>query len=384
MLPAPMENQEELQMRIGVDVSALVREAAGIGQCIINLVKNIMDIDTENEYFLFSYDKIELPFSLKKNWTFVNYGGGKHPQVRYFTKLPQILRQLKIEVFFGTRHYLPPFNSKIRYVALVHDLIPLRMPELFTKRHLSRFRIFTRLCKYQADSYIAVSKATKADIMKYMHIPKEKIQVIYEGANPDFTPERDEEGIAETMKRFGITEKYLLCLSTVEPRKNMLRTIQAYESYVLKNSLPYKLVIVGGKGWKDGEIYDYVNKHQLQEHVLFTGYVSNQDVKNIYANATLFIYASLYEGFGIPVLEAMQSGVPVITSNVSSMPEVAGKACLLVDPYNIEEIRDAIVTVLNSPKLQADMRSKGIKQASKFSWRKCSEEVWKHLINGIN
>lgn len=369
-------------MRIGFDVSALVKEAAGIGQCIINIIQNIMEIDRENEYFLFTYDKIKLPFSLKENWSIVDYGGSKHQQIRYFTALPQILKKMKIEVFFGTRHYLPPFNPKIRYVALVHDLIPLRMPELFTKKHLQRFKIFTSICKHQANSYIAVSEATKADILHYMKVPQEKIQVIYEGANPSFTPDRDEAGIKETMERFAIEGPYLLCLSTVEPRKNMLRTIQAYEQYVLKNALPYKLVIVGGKGWNNGEIYDYVKEHHLDGYVLFTGYVSNEDVKNIYANATLFIYASLYEGFGIPVLEAMQSGVPVITSNVSSMPEVAGDACLLVDPYQTDEIKNAIIKVLNSEKLQAEMKEKGIAQAKKFSWRKCSEEVHKHLLYG--
>ena len=110
--------------------------------------------------------------------------------------------------------------------------------------------------------------------------------------------------------------------------------------------------------------------------------MSNEDVKNIYANATIFIYASLYEGFGIPVLEAMQSGVPVITSNVSSMPEVAGDACLLVDPYQVDEIKNAVIKILGSETLQAEMREKGIAQAKKFSWRKCSEEVHKHLLNG--
>lgn len=369
-------------MRIGFDVSALVKEAAGIGQCIINIIDNIMDIDTENEYFLFTYDKIKLPFSLKKNWSIVDYGGAKHKQIRYFTALPQILKKMKIEVFFGTRHYLPPFNSRIRYVALVHDLIPLRMPELFTKKHLQRFKIFTAICKHQADSYIAVSEATKADILDYMKIPEEKIQVIYEGASTNFTPERDEAGIKETMERFSIEGDYLLCLSTVEPRKNMLRTIQAYEQYVLKNELPYKLVIVGGKGWNNGEIYDYVKEHNLSGNVIFTGYVSNEDVKNIYAGATVFIYASLYEGFGIPVLEAMQSGVPVITSNVSSMPEVAGDACILVDPYQVDEIKNAIIKVLDSKELQNEMRRKGITQAKKFSWRKFSEAVHHHLLYG--
>lgn len=367
-------------MRIGIDVSALVKEASGIGQAIINIIKIIMDKDKENEYFLFTYDKINLPFPLAANWQIVDYGGAKHQQIRYFTGLPQILKKMKIEVFLGTRHYLPPFNSKIRYVALVHDLIPLRMPELFTKQHLLRFRIFTKLCKFQADSYLADSYSTKQDIIHFMKVPEDKIEVVHLGANQRFTPERDEAAIAEVMERFGIKEKYLLCLSTVEPRKNMLRTIQAFEQCVLEKQLPYKLVIVGGKGWNNGEIYDYVNQNNLQEHVIFTGYVSDEDVKNIYANASLFIYASLYEGFGLPPLEAMQSGIPVITSNNSSLPEVAGDACILVDPYSVDEIRNAIVKVLNSEELQQQMREKGIEQAKKFSWEKCGEKILAHIL----
>lgn len=367
-------------MRIGIDVSALVKEASGIGQAIINIIKVMMDEDKENEFFLFTYDKINLPFSLKSNWQLVDYGGANHKQIRYFTALPQILKKMKIEVFLGTRHYLPPFNSKIRYVALVHDLIPLRMPELFTKQHLLRFKVFTHLCKFQADSYLADSHSTKADIIHFMKVPAEKIEVVHLGANQRFTPERDEEAITEVMKRYGIKEKYLLCLSTVEPRKNMLRTIQAFEQCVLEKNLPYKLVIVGGKGWNNGEIYDYVNNNNLQEHVIFTGYVSDEDVKNIYANASLFIYASLYEGFGLPPLEAMQSGIPVITSNNSSLPEVAGDACILVDPYSTEEIRDAIVKVLNSEELQQKMREKGIAQAKKFSWETCGKKMLAHIL----
>lgn len=367
-------------MRIGIDASALVKEATGIGQAIINIIKVMMEHDRENEYYLFTYDKINLPFSLAENWQIVDYGGAKHSQIRFFTALPQILKNMKIQVFFGTRHYLPPFNSKIRYVALVHDLIPLRMPELFTKKHLQRFRIFTAICKYQADSYITVSHSTKKDVMDFMKIPEEKIQVIHLGANPRFSPERDKEAIARTMQRLGIDQKYLLCLSTVEPRKNMLRTIQAYEQYLLKNKAPYKLVIVGGSGWNNGEIYDYVRQNQLEEHVIFTGYLSNEDVKYVYANASLFIYASLYEGFGIPPLEAMQSGIPVITSNNSSLPEVAGDACILVNPYSIEEIGTAMTRVLESEELQKELRQKGIAQAEKFSWETCGTKVLAHIL----
>lgn len=363
-------------MRIGIDMSALVKEAAGIGQWIIHVTQRIMEMDSENDYYLFTYDEIKIPYQLKENWKIIYYGGEKKKQIRYLTHAPRLLKKHKIDVFIGTRHYLPPFYKKTKYIAVVHDLIPLYMPELFTRQHKLRFHLFTAIARRQANLVIAVSKATRQDVLKYMHIPEEKIRVIYEGANTMFTAVRDEAGIQSALKKYGIDSPYILCLSTVEPRKNMLRTIQAYEQVVQEHKLPYKLVIVGGSGWNNGAIYEYVqNNNRLKEHVIFTGYVSNEEVKNIYANASLFIYASLCEGFGLPVLEAMQSGVPVITSSVSSMPEVAGDACELVNPYSIDELKDAITRVLFSEETRESMRKLGLEQAKKFSWDTCAKEV---------
>ena len=215
------------------------------------------------------------------------------------------------------------------------------------------------------------------DVIKYMKFDESKIHVVYEAANPIFNTDKNTEAIQQTMDRYNIDSKYILCLSTVEPRKNMLRTIKAYEKCILNNNLPYKLVIVGGSGWNNGEIYDYVQSHEnLKPHVIFTGYVSYDDVKNIYANASLFIYASLCEGFGLPILEAMQSGIPVITSNVSSMPEVAGDACELIDPYDIDALESAITKVLSSDEIQSQMVEKGLEQAAKFSWEKDQIIPW--------
>ena len=327
------------------------------------------------------YDEIRLPFPLEDNWQIVSYGGKKNRQINFLITLPGILRKYRIQLFLGTRHYLPPFNRKITYVAVVHDLIPLYMPELFTKEHKQRFRFFTNLCRRQADAVIAVSNATKKDVLRYMKFPEDKVTVIYEGANPKFNAERDPAGIERTMKKYHVEGPYILCLSTVEPRKNMLRTIQAYEQCVKEEQIPYKLLIVGGSGWKNGAVYDYVREHDLTDQVIFTGYVSDEEVKYIYSNATLFIYVSLCEGFGIPVVEAMQSGVPVITSNVSSMPEAAGDACALVDPYQTEEIKEAMLRILSSRELQEEMRQKGLGQAAKFSWKKCAGQVWEYMLS---
>lgn len=370
-------------MRIGFDASALVKEAAGIGQYIINVLKHVMEIDKENEFYLFTYDEIKVPFDLPENWHIVYYGGSKKKQIRYLTHMGKYLRKNKIDIFVGTRHYLPLYRSKkLKYVAIVHDLIPLYMPELFTKEHKLRFKVFTDICKHQADLIVAVSEATKKDVLKYMKFPEEKVKVVYEGANPLFNNERDEEGIKNTMEKYHIDSDYVLCLSTVEPRKNMLRTIKAYEQCILEKQLPYKLVIVGGRGWNNGEIYDYVQQsEELKKHVIFTGYVEDIEVKHIYANASLFIYASLCEGFGLPILEAMQSGIPVITSNVSSMPEVAGDACEMIDPLDIEQLKNAIEHVLSSEDLRQSMSKRGLERSEMFSWRKCAEETLWHIIN---
>lgn len=363
-------------MKIGIDLSALSNTVAGIGNYCIQLVKGIYELDKENEYFLFAPTDIELPVQLNDRWHFINYGG----TVNYMLKVPGILKKNKIDVFVATRHYLPPFNPGIKYLAIVHDLIPLYMPELFEKDHLMRFKFFTKLCAKKADHIIAISEATKEDVMKYMKMPESKISMIYQGADKRFSPERDEMGIKAAMEKYGITKNYVLCLSTVEPRKNMLRTIKAFHQLLLKGYTDYQLVLVGGKGWNNGEIYEYVQNQGLQENVIFTGYATDDEVKHIYANATVFAYPSLCEGFGIPIIEAMQSGTPVITSNVSCMPEVAGDACELVNPYSITDIEHAMEKIITNKALQEKYREAGFKRAPLFSWDKCAKEVWEVIL----
>ena len=359
-------------MKIGIDISAMAKTLAGIGQYCVQMIKELYAMDQENEYYLFAPTEVALPVAENDHWHLINYGGKRGSTLRYMTEVPKILKKEGIRVFVGTRHYLPPFHPEIRYIGVVHDLIPLYMPELFTFFHRLRFRMFTRLCARKADHIVAGSKATAADVVKYMHVPEEKITVLYYGADARFRPERDEAGIHAAMEKYHIKTPYVLCLSTVEPRKNMLRTIQAFEALTKEELQEAQLVIVGGSGWNNGEIYDYVKQHRMEEKVLFTGYASDEEIRHIYANAGVFVYASLCEGFGIPIVEAMQSGTPVITSNLSSMPEVAGDACRLVDPYSVEEIKEAMKEILEDEALQQQMRTRGLKQAAAFSWKRCA------------
>lgn len=373
-------------MKIGIDASALVKQKTGIEQWLSNFLYHLMQIDCTNQYFLFSYDEPSLSYPLNDNFKIVYYGGKSKKRSLFFTQLPKALKRCQIDLFLGAKPYLPPFHkNKIKYLAVVHDLLPLYMPELFTFSHRLRFKILTSLCRHQAHELIAVSNATKQDIIKYMRFPSARIHVVYEGADSEFNTKRAPALIDQTMQKYKIDAPYILCLSTVEPRKNMLRTIKAYEAYMQETPVSCKLVIVGGSGWNNGEIYDYVNQNSdLKSHVIFTGYVSDQEVKHIYANATLFIYASLCEGFGLPILEAMQSGIPVITSNVSSMPEVAGDACYLVNPLETEEIKQAIKALMSSPQKREELTKKGLERARKFSWEKCAKEIYEIMNNLLN
>lgn len=371
-------------MKIGFDVSILAKDLSGIGQYVSHMIQNMMHIEDskQHDFYLFTHDELKLPLTLPDNWHLVFYGGPKHKQMRYLTRMHRYLKQHGIDIFVGTRPCLPLFRpGNTQYAVVVHDLIPLFMPQYFTKSFSLRFKLFTKICRRNSDTFIAVSEATRRDIRTYMNVPDDKIHVIYEGASTSIRPMDDCPEMADTMAKYHIDAPYLLCLATVEPRKNMLRTIQAYEQ-CLSGDFPYKLVIVGGRGWNNGDIYEYVQQHgNLKDHVIFTGYATDEEVTHIYANASLFVYASLYEGFGLPVLEAMQSGVPVITSDVSSLPEVAGDACLLIDPYNVEQIRDAIMQVISSPELQQQMIQDGLQQARKFSWEKCAAETYQLITS---
>ncbi len=212
----------------------------------------------------------------------------------------------------------------------------------------------------RAKKVIAVSQSTKSDLMRLLRVPGRKVEVVYEAAAKRTPP-----------KKYSVERPYILFVGMLEPRKNIPRLLEAFAR------LPdaYDLIIVGKKGWKFDQVFATHNRLSLRGRVHFEGYASDTRLAQLYANASVFVYPSLYEGFGLPVLEAMQAGCPVITSNISSLPEVAGDAAILVDPYSVKSITDALYTVLSNKSLQRDLIIKGKKQAKKFSWKKAAKET---------
>jgi glycosyltransferase involved in cell wall biosynthesis len=237
------------------------------------------------------------------------------------------------------------------------------------------FNVVGRYALRQADGIIAVSQSTKRDLIKYLRIKPEKIIVAYAGFDSDlFRFQREPNEISEVKKKYGIDQQYILFAATLEPRKNLTRLLDAFALLQKRGWTRHKLVVTGKKGWLYRNIFHKIRELELEREVIFTGYVPRQDLAGLMAGADVFVYPSLYEGFGIPPLEAMACGTPVIVSNTSSLPEVVGDAGVQVNPYSPAQIADAIYQITSEDAIRQAMRKDSLEQAKKFSWEKTAED----------
>ena len=252
----------------------------------------------------------------------------------------------------------------------------MRHSEAFRAPHRRYLQAQVRRSTRRARGVIAVSEATKRDLVELFGLPPQRITVVYNGVDESFSlcpPQAAAEHRADNSQ----PARYILHLGTLEPRKNLARLVQAF-ARVRAHSAgdpPLKLVLAGGKGWSYDAIFTEVERLGLTEDVLFPGYIDDRALADWYRGAAVFVYPSLMEGFGLPVLEAMACGAPVVTSNISSLPEVAGDAALLVDPYNVEALADALLGLLDNDALAAELRARGLKQAARFSWSRTAEQT---------
>lgn len=296
--------------------------------------------------------------------------------------------------------FAAPVAAACATVVTVHDLSFLRYPEAF--RFWNRYYLaqVTRFSVRHAVRVIAVSESTRQDVISLCGAPAEKVVAIPNGVDDAFRPAAPHE-IADFKRRHGLPDRYMLFVGTLEPRKNLVRLVEAYAAArnapdlrqgVAASGAPASacevpsLVIGGGKGWFYDEVLSRVNELGLADHVLFPGFIPAEELPRWYQGADLFVYPSLMEGFGLPVLEAMACGTPVITSTVSSLPEVAGDAALLVDPADTGELASSMTAILRDPALAAGMRDAGIRQAARFSWAQTASatvEVYREALNMI-
>src|SRR3990167_6523919 len=303
--------------------------------------------------------------------------------------LPRILEHLGSDLFFSPNYFTYPFNGKTKVVLVVHYLTQYVSPE--TSQGNLKWKIFfsfkfpAKIILNKADKIITDSISTKRDIIKLSNINAEKILVTYLAADKKFFERVGEEDIKRIKHKYRLPEKYILSVSIQDPRKNLKNLIRAYKQINEKLRARYKLVIAGRKHPKFYSILeDLVKKLNLEKNVVFTGFIYDSDLPALYQLASLVVYPSFYEGFGLPVLEAMASGVPVVTSNTSSLPEVAEDAAVLVDPHKVSGITTAMEEVLTNDDLRNEMVKKGLVQARRFDWERTSKENFECFLNILN
>jgi glycosyltransferase involved in cell wall biosynthesis len=297
--------------------------------------------------------------------------------LRLLLFIPRGLRVQHIDLFHGLDHIGVPLFAKVgRYVATIHDMIPLLWPQWVTHKHrLVVTAAYSRL-RRQADLVIAPSEATKADIVRRLQIEPQRIAVIPWGCDERFQLGGDPEHFAAVRQRYRLPAQYLLFVGTLEPRKNLTTLLHAYAMLRAEGcGKDLKLVVAGRTGWLYADIFDTVKTLALDEEVIFTGFVDDEDLPDLYRGARLFVFPSLYEGFGLPILEAMASGVPVVTSDLASMPEVAGDAAILVDPHDPKAIAEGIAQALSEDRLCQAMIQKGLARARRFTWDSVAQQT---------
>ena len=370
------------KMRIGIEARSLGKNKAGIGTYVEQIIKKLNEEENpKNEYILYSNRDVYLDIELKKHITIKTH---KRPLGVFWTyfDLPKILKQDGIDAFWGPQHLLPKrnkYSKDIKFILTVHDLAIHKLKNIGEwKNKLIQEMFFKRSCK-NADIIMADSNATKEDLKEIFKINENKIKVVYLGTNfsGEYSLKEDEE--KEILQKFNVKDKnYLLFVSTIEPRKNIITLIKAYEKLREENKdNKLKLILAGGLGWKYEEILETINSSKYKDDINLAGFISKQEKECLLHNAKCFVYPSLYEGFGLPILEAMANEAIVVTSNISSIPEVGGDAALYFDDViNFKELASVIEKALKlSQEEKSEIIKKGKTQTNKFTWEKCAKEV---------
>lgn len=367
-------------MHIGIDAHAIGAQQGGNETYIRNLIRALAALDADNRYTIYLANaqaaaEWQNGFVVQHPNFSVRLLPPPTPLVRVPVFLTYELRRRPVDVLH-VQYTAPPF-CPAPVVATIHDLAFEHLPETFTRRGSLQLKLTVRRTARRAARIATVSEYSRQDLLRTYRLAPEKVVTTYNGIEPHFTTQpRAADEAAQVRRRFGIAREFLLAVGSLQPRKNLERLIRTYAR--LRREQPDfapQLVIVGRKLWLAESIFAEVSRQPWASDVILTGYVSDDDLPALYRTASAFVYPSLFEGFGLPPLEAMACGTPVITSNISSLPEVAGSAALLIDPLNEQELAAALQRILNDQPLRARLRAEGVRQAAKFTWRDAAEKT---------
>ncbi|MBC7251161.1 MAG: glycosyltransferase family 4 protein [Anaerolineae bacterium] len=374
-------------MAIYVDISAAVHGRAGLGRYAANLARALVDVAADR--FAFFYNRARdthLPPGVEhiparsvragyKPWRMAVWLG-QLARLGFNSLVPDA------ELFHATEHLLLPLRG-VPTVLTVHDLIFHLFPEHHKPLNYWYLNLALPLYCRRATAIIAVSEATKRDLVRCWGLDPARITVVHEAADPRFRP-ASPEAIATVRQRYGLPPRFLVTVGVIEPRKNLSRLLDALD--ILRHDEDIHLVIVGGKGWLTADFFRKLESFPHRRAVILTGYIPDEDLPAVYSAATLCVQPSLYEGFGLPVLEAMACGTPVVCSRAASFPEVGQDAARYFDPTDAAEMAAAIRAVWRDEELRAEMRRRGLAQAALFSWARTAREtmtVYERVLSGM-
>lgn len=378
-------------MKIGFDISAQSLPRSGVGQYQINLLNTLLKIDKENFYNLYA-------FNFRNRERFADI---KFPSENYRINVIPIPQRLitawwllasfplleslagECDIYHVSEVCIQP-AKKAKSVAFIHDLTTVFYPHHHVKSnvflHGRRFKNI-----HKVDAVLTNSEYTKKDIVEYLHVNPEKVIVTHLGADERFCRKNQSE-VQQVLRRYNLTKPYILFVGTLEPRKNIKTLIKAFDNLKNKYKMPHQLILAGQAGWFCEEIFEAISSSVNKSDIRHLGYILDEDVPVLMNGAQAFAYPSFYEGFGLPILEAMQCGVPVIASATSSMPEVGGNACIYINPDDVNDLSEKIYTVISDENLRKELSEKGIERAKNFSWEKCARKtlrVYEGLCGGI-
>ena len=364
-------------MRIGIDARPFTKSyKSGIAVYLENLLVHLPKEIQGKEHIIYLYAHKQFSFPKASTNMVLRTGGGHVPGTLWVqARLPWLLAKDSIDVFWGTQHVIPLIKAgRIKMALTIHDLVFKRFPETVEWTNLLINQSLVSSSLKKSDIILAVSHSTTNDLHHFYPRLNKPIEQVLPGVDNTFTRIYKTAAKDYVKSKFGIEQPFILVVGTQEPRKNFITAFRAFNR--LASTIPHLLVSVGQMGWKIEHVLQEINGKNLSQRVRFLNYVQAEDLPRLYSAADVFLFPSLYEGFGIPPLEAMACSCPVITSNTSSLPEVVGDAGIQLPPLDVQLWADKLKSVLQDKQLQEKMSQAGLRQAKKFTWERSSAKLW--------
>lgn len=357
-------------MRIAILGDALDLQYAGVHVYLRGLLNALAEADRENEYLLVRPRPGGDFENMRELIVPIRPGIPGHQYLRALTAMPRRLAGEGVDVVVEPAHFGPfRLPERVKRVTVIHDLTPVLFPQFHPIQSSVVHKIVLPGILKRADGIVANSRHTQSDIEKFYPVSKGKISVVLPGREAIFRPVQE----AVVLKKYGIRQPYLLCVGTLEPRKNLTALLEAYEQFRRATGQAVQLVLAGKDGWKNGPFFEALRRSPFRSDIVLTGYTERSELPVLCSMARLFVYPSLYEGFGLPALEAMACGAPVLLSNASSLPEVGGDAAGYFDPGDVDGLSKKLAELLGDERKLQKMSELSLAQAEKFNWRRSAE-----------